>query len=65
MSQNQTAMTWTPERIEALINLWKGGVLTPEIARRLCEITPEAGPVSKGAVIGKRARLGLGQYAIR
>ncbi len=43
--------TWTPERIECLTILWKEGVTTAEIGRRI--------GVTKNAVIGKVHRIGL------
>jgi GcrA cell cycle regulator len=42
---------WTPKRTEALIKLWKSGVPTSEIGRKL--------KVTKNAVVGKAHRLGL------
>jgi GcrA cell cycle regulator len=47
----EKAETWTPERIEQLIQLWDEGVTTAEIGRRI--------GVTKNAVIGKVHRLGL------
>ena len=44
-------MSWTPELIESLQNLWNDGLTTTEIGRRL--------GMSKNAVIGKAHRLGL------
>ena len=44
-------VTWTPERIEALVRLWEEGVTTAEIGRRI--------GVTKNAVIGKVHRIGL------
>ena len=44
-------MSWTPERIGNLENLWAEGHSTAEIGRRL--------GVSKNAVVGKAHRLGL------
>jgi GcrA cell cycle regulator len=45
--------TWTDERIETLIRLWRDGLSASAIARRL-------GGVSRNAVIGKIHRLGFG-----
>jgi GcrA cell cycle regulator len=42
---------WTPELIEQLADLWKAGLSTAEIGRRL--------GVSKNAVVGKAHRLAL------
>jgi GcrA cell cycle regulator len=42
---------WTPKRTESLIKLWKSGVPTSEIGRKL--------KVTKNAVVGKAHRLGL------
>ena len=44
-------MSWTPELIASLENLWNDGLTTTEIGRRL--------GMSKNAVIGKAHRLGL------
>ncbi|HLB07331.1 MAG TPA: GcrA family cell cycle regulator [Alphaproteobacteria bacterium] len=44
-------MTWTPERIELVKNLWQEGLTTSAIARKV--------GVSKNAVVGKVHRLGL------
>jgi GcrA cell cycle regulator len=43
--------TWTPERIQRLVELWEEGVTTAEIGRRI--------GVTKNAVIGKVHRIGL------
>src|SRR5205809_1047730 len=56
---NGVLPTWTPQRITALCELWEAGVTTMEMGRLLTLVTPEAGPVSKMAVIGKVHRLGL------
>lgn len=45
------ASDWTPERIELLTRLWKGGVITSEIGCRL--------GITKNAAIGKVHRLNL------
>jgi len=45
--------TWTDERVETLIRLWRDGLSASAIARRL-------GGVTRNAVIGKVHRLGLG-----
>src|SRR6187402_257292 len=42
---------WTPKRTESLIKLWKSGVPTSEIGRKL--------KVTKNAVVGKAHRLSL------
>lgn len=44
-------MSWTEERVEALKQMWKEGLTTSEIARRL--------DVSKNSIVGKVHRLGL------
>lgn len=45
-------MTWTPERIQQLGDLWGAGLSASEIARTM-------GGVTRSAVIGKVHRLGL------
>ena len=45
------SIEWTPERTETLTGLWKEGLSTAEIGRRL--------GVTKNAVVGKVHRLGL------
>lgn len=44
-------MSWTAERVDELIGLWKEGLSTAEIGRRL--------GMSKNAVVGKAHRLNL------
>ena len=56
---SQTTSTWTPERTTEFVRLWQEGVPTAEMARQLSNITPEAGSLTKNAVIGKRLRMGL------
>ena len=46
---------WTPERIDAMKNLWKEGLSTSEIGRRL--------GITKNAVVGKAHRMGMSKRA--
>ena len=49
-------MSWTPERVEILINMWSEGQSASQIAGEL-------GGVTRNAVIGKVHRLGLSNRA--
>ncbi len=44
-------MTWTPERVDLLAQLWSSGMPTAQIGKEL--------GITKNAVVGKAHRLGL------
>lgn len=44
-------MTWTPERVELLSQLWSSGLPTAQIGKQL--------GITKNAVVGKAHRIGL------